>query len=184
MKIAIYILYTFAWHIIWMQSGPALSRCEIGLNALTCIKFVHLNMFHFIFKKRNMRLMWDAKAYRIAAIWLYVYSVNCCWLVVGHIEKQMSIASIKKVLSPTKHHKNMRTTAGSFARDSMAFMRTWNFESGEKKNLPKKEQHHDKMRQRGDDKWWCSIDGCMISITKCLQCDFRTQTVVWGRMPI
>lgn len=51
MKIAIYILHTFSWWIIWRQSGPALSRCEIGLNVLMCIKFVHSNTFHFIFKE-------------------------------------------------------------------------------------------------------------------------------------
>lgn len=38
-----------------MQSGPALSRYEIGLNILMCIEFVHPNTFHFIFKKQNIR---------------------------------------------------------------------------------------------------------------------------------
>lgn len=84
MKIAIYILHTFSWRIIWMQSGPALSRCEIGLNVFKCVSNSCTRIrFTSFSKKRNHRHshhfeyhIWDAYAYTILAIWLFEWP---CW---------------------------------------------------------------------------------------------------------
>lgn len=151
MKIAIYILHTFSWRIIWMRNGPVLSRFEISLIVFTCIKFVDSNTFHFIFKKRNIRhshLIWDAYAYMIIAIWLYVHLVNR-WLVVGHVGKRMSIASTEKVLYP-KPNKNMKTTNGSVARNSVAW-KQWILREGEKLNPQKRAASWVKC-DKGDDR--------------------------------